>query len=71
MQTSTGKKRIGWVDALRGFTMILVVFSHVEIQGMGMTPGYTGGNDRRRKYRMPWLFFVGGFMVFGPGACWD
>lgn len=71
MQTSTGKKRIGWIDALRGFTMILVVFSHVEIQGMGMTPGYTGVNDLLRMFRMPLFFFVSGFIAFRPDEVWN
>ena len=35
MTTSTNypKKRIEYIDALRGLTMILVVFSHVELSG--------------------------------------
>ena len=71
MQTATTKKRIGWIDALRGFTMILVVFSHVEIQGMGMETGYTGVNDLLRMFRMPLFFFVSGFIAFCPEEDWN
>lgn len=71
MQTNTGKKRIGWIDALRGFTMILVVFSHVEISGMGMEPGYTGVNDLLRIFRMPLFFFVSGFIAYRPDESWN
>ncbi|MBR1835587.1 MAG: acyltransferase [Bacteroidales bacterium] len=58
------RKRIEWIDALRGFTMILVVFSHVEISGFGMAPGYAGINDFFRTFRMPLFFFVSGFIAF-------
>ena len=71
MQSNTGKKRIGWIDALRGFTMILVVFSHVEISGMGMEPGYTGVNDLLRIFRMPLFFFVSGFIAYRPDESWN
>lgn len=29
------KKRIGYIDALRGFTMLLVVYTHVQYFGYG------------------------------------
>ena len=35
------KKRIEYIDALRGLTMILVVFSHVEMTSFGFeTPTF-------------------------------
>ncbi|MBO4600187.1 MAG: acyltransferase family protein [Bacteroidales bacterium] len=71
MQAGTVAKRIGWIDAMRGFTMILVVFSHVEIFGLGMHPGYTGVNDFFRLFRMPLFFFVSGFIAFRPNEDWD
>ncbi len=33
---STG--RLGYIDAMRGFTMILVVYSHVAIMMLSNTP---------------------------------
>ena len=64
-------QRIGWIDALRGFTMILVVFSHMEVLGMGMPLGYTGVNDLFRLFRMPLFFFVSGFIAYRIGEVWD
>lgn len=29
------KKRLAYIDAMRGFTMILVVFSHIQYFGYG------------------------------------
>jgi fucose 4-O-acetylase-like acetyltransferase len=31
---STSKKRIEYIDAMRGFTMLLVVFGHVLTHGL-------------------------------------
>lgn len=58
------RKRIEWIDALKGFTMILVVFSHVEISGFGMAPGYARINDLFRILFMPLFFFVSGFIAY-------
>lgn len=64
MQMAESRKRIEWIDALRGFTMILVVFSHVEISGFGMAPGYARINDLFRILFMPLFFFVSGFIAY-------
>lgn len=64
MQMAESRKRIEWIDALRGFTMILVVFSHVEISGFVMAPGYARINDLFRILFMPLFFFVSGFIAY-------
>lgn len=54
-------KRIEYIDALRGFTMILVVFSHVEMTSLGFeTPTFL--NSMFMSFRMPLFFFISGFI---------
>ena len=62
-------KRIEWIDALRGFTMILVVFSHIEVFGFGI-PSNTV-NSFFSQFRMPLFFFISGFIAFRAGEVWD
>ena len=71
MQTSTGKKRIGWIDALRGFTMILVVFSHVETFGFDLISESGSLNWFFQMFRMPLFFFVSGFIAYRAGEVWS
>lgn len=61
------KKRIEYLDAMRGFTMILVVYSHVHLQS------FLGGdsfNDLFVMIRMPLFFFVSGFLLEKPNVIW-
>ncbi len=60
------KQRIEYIDALRGFTMILVVFAHLEgfcllKEGFG---SLTPLNSLFQSFRMPLFFFVSGFIAF-------
>lgn len=57
-------KRIGYIDALRGFTMILVVFSHIYI------PNDTTINQFFVLFRMPLFFFISGFISFRREQSW-
>ena len=58
-----GKQRIEYIDAMRGFTMILVVFSHVCSMCLGdKSMGY---NDVFYLFRMPCFFFISGWL-FDP-----
>ena len=58
-----GKQRIAYIDAMRGFTMILVVFSHVCSMCFGdKSMGY---NDVFYLFRMPCFFFISGWL-FNP-----
>ena len=70
MQTNTATKRIGWIDALRGFTMILVVFYHVEIFSLGIEPDF-GLNGLFKLFRMPLFFFISGFIAYRSNELWD
>ena len=62
-------KRIEWIDALRGFTMILVVFSHIETLGFEMPRSTV--NDFFSQFRMPLFFFISGFIAFRAGEVWN
>lgn len=57
------KQRIGYIDAMRGFTMILVVYSHICRYCLGdWTMGF---NDVFFLFRLPCFFFISGWL-FGP-----
>lgn len=64
------KKRIEYIDALRGMTMILVVFSHVELTTFGFTTP-TFINSLFMSFRMPLFFFVSGFIAYKASIQWD
>ncbi|MBQ8270972.1 MAG: acyltransferase family protein [Bacteroidaceae bacterium] len=68
--TSQPTKRIEYIDALRGFTMILVVFSHVEMTSLGFTPP-TFLNSLFMSFRMPLFFFISGFIAYKAGVEWN
>ena len=62
------KKRIQFIDALRGFTMILVVFSHVMFFTFGIESSFV--NDVFMSFRMPLFFFISGFIGYKAGVEW-
>ncbi len=66
------KKRIEYLDAMRGLTMILVVYSHVHIFSLCLSGGGGGKsfNDLFILIRMPLFFFVSGFLLDKPGIVW-
>lgn len=57
------KKRIGYIDAMRGFTMILVVYSHVLAYAFQSAPAFSF-NDIFITFRMPLFFFLSGFLMY-------
>ena len=68
--TQVPKKRIEYIDALRGLTMILVVFSHVEMTTFGFsTP--TSINSVFMSFRMPLFFWVSGFIAYKSSTQWN
>ena len=58
----TVTKRIGYIDALRGFAMILVVYFHISAYGFGSY--ITGYNDIFERFRMPIFFFISGWLFY-------
>lgn len=64
MNMEVPKKRIEWIDAMRGFTMILVVFNHIEHFGYGYSSGIGDLRLFFGLFRMPLFFFVSGFIAY-------
>ena len=64
-QSVQKKPRLEWLDALRGFTMILVVANHVLGLGLGMSPKVSSSMQFLVMFRMPLFFFVSGWQDFG------
>ena len=62
------KARIEYIDALRGFTMILVVLTHVESFSFEMESSFI--NDVLVSFRMPLFFFISGFIGYKAGVEW-
>lgn len=62
-------KRIEYIDALRGFTMILVVFSHVEWASFEIKDSFI--NELFISFRMPLFFFISGFIGYKANQEWD
>ena len=57
------KERIQYIDALRGFTMLLVVFAHIETFGFyGAGESCTFLGKIFITFRMPLFFFISGFI---------
>lgn len=71
MENSIAKKpRLEWLDALRGFTMILVVAFHT-IQGFGLEMKTSSSMQFLVMFRMPLFFFVSGFLAYKAGLMWN
>ena len=54
------KQRIEYIDAMRGFTMILVVYSHICSLCLGDM--WMGWNDVFFLFRLPCFFFISGWL---------
>lgn len=71
-------KRITYIDALRGFTMILVIVNHVSAYCFGVP--YTLNDLENgcysftaffREFRMPLFFFISGFVLYKATVVWN
>lgn len=62
-------KRIEYIDALRGFAMILVLYFHIPSYCLG--DAYIGFNDVLEWVRMPLFFFISGFVFYKADRIWD
>ena len=62
--------RLQYIDALRGFTMILVVFAHVETYMLSIDPNTTFISSLFISFRMPLFFFISGYIAFKSKKVW-
>lgn len=69
-QKSITHGRLGYVDALRGFTMFLVVFNHVLYLSFG-TESQTFSSSFFALFRMPMFFFISGFVGYKALEHWS
>ena len=65
----TQANRIGYIDALRGMAMILVVYFHIAAYGFGSYE--LGYNDIIERFRMPTFFFISGWLFYKADRIWD
>lgn len=68
MNSNTGN-RVEYIDALRGMTMILVVYSHIAHWCLDNV--YMGYNDVFIRFRMPIFFFISGWVFYKASRIWD
>lgn len=68
---TTKKPRLEWLDALRGFTMIMVVANHVAGMGFGEEWKHSSAIPFLVLFRMPLFFFVSGFLAFKASQVWN
>ena len=66
--TPAPKPRIAYIDALRGLTMLLVVYSHILVHGYYTTSVF---NHFFIKFRMPLFFFISGWVLYKESRRWD
>ncbi len=64
------KNRLSWLDALRGFTMILVVAYHVAQFGFHENEKTSAALSSLVLMRMPLFFFVSGFLAYKANFSW-
>lgn len=62
--------RISYIDALRGFTICLVVFGHVN-SSIGMPPYDSVLGYFFSTFRMPMFFFISGFVTYKTLSMWN
>ena len=65
------KERIKYIDALRGFTMLLVVFTHVETFAFNVEPYDTTLGNILISFRMPAFFFISGYIAYKSTMIWN
>ena len=71
MEAPVKKQRLEWLDALRGFTMILVVANHVSRVGFEQNWKFSTSLSFLLLFRMPLFFFVSGFLAYKASVVWN
>ena len=65
------KGRLEWLDALRGFTMMMVVTNHVYGVSFDANTKYSMFMSLCLLFRMPLFFFISGFLAYKPSFTWQ
>ena len=65
------KQRLEWLDALRGFTMLMVVTNHVYGFGFDANTKYSMFMSLCLLFRMPLFFFISGFLAYKASFSWN
>ena len=73
MKKTNMGKRIEYIDALRGFTMLLVVNYHVVFSGYrgDFLENVFSFNNFFGLFRMPLFFFISGFVLYKSNVDWN
>ncbi|MDE7382123.1 MAG: acyltransferase [Muribaculaceae bacterium] len=66
----SGEGRKGWLDAMRGVAIIMVVFGHVLFFGFGITRYQSFLGSSMGYFRMPLFFFISGFVAYKVKSAW-
>lgn len=62
--------RLGYIDAMRGWTMILVVYSHIVV--LILPPHLLSSvNEVFLLFRMPLFFFISGYLAYSATYNWE
>lgn len=64
-------KRIGYIDALRGFAMFLVVYAHVLNLGIGLPLRSSVIGDFIALFHMPLFFYISGIFAYKSFDNWN
>ncbi len=70
-QLPTGTKRIEYIDALRGFTIFLVVLYHVAFVCFNLPIKQTNFHRFFVQVRMPMFFLISGFVLYKSSVVWN
>ena len=65
------RQRLEWLDALRGFTMLMVVTNHVYGMSFATNTKYSMFMSLCLLFRMPLFFFISGFLAWRPAFTWQ
>ena len=68
---TTPTQRIEFIDAMRGFTMILVVMTHIGGFCLGIENDIPSVHPFLYEFRMPTFFFISGFVLYKVGHIWN
>ncbi len=71
LETQPTKKRLEYIDALRGFTMTLVVITHVLLFSFHIESEQQYTNIIFGNMRMPLFFFICGFLTYRTNLKWN